>query len=466
MTAVAGRSFDFIVVGAGSAGCVVANRLSEDPARSVLLIEAGGRDRNPLVRLPMLMGRLFNSGIYNWSYHTEPVERLNGRSLYWPRGKVLGGSSTINGMIYVRGNRHDFDRWAQSGLLGWSYEDVLKAFLRSESHEQRCDSFHGQTGELTVCRARSSHPLFETFIEAGQQAGFPANDDFNGEEQEGFGRFDFTIRNGKRWSASSAFLRPALKRPNLTVMTDAHVSRILLEKDTAEGVELFRRAGTETISAGSEVIVCAGTVNSPQLLMLSGIGPVGELQSHGITVVHSLEGVGQNLQDHVDCVLAYECTRPVTLFRDLRADRLIWSVAKGMAAGSGTATTFPYESGAFLKSRPDLVAPDLQLHFMPCLERTANLHFPNPFKRRPAEPDHGISIRVGPVVPDSRGEIRLRSSDPADPPRILPNYLDCKSDRDAMLAGIRMVRDVIGQPAFDFCRGRELLPGPECHVRR
>ena len=461
MTAVTDSAFDFVVVGAGSAGCVVASRLSQDPNRSVLLIEAGGRDRNPLVRLPMLMGKLFNSGIYNWRYHTEPVERLNGRSLYWPRGKVLGGSSTINGMIYVRGNRHDYDRWAQSGLSGWSHEAVLKSFLRSESHEQRRDEHHGRDGELTVCRARGTNPLFDVFIEAGRQAGYPVNDDFNGADQEGFGRFDFTIRNGKRWSAASAFLRDARKRPNLTVMTDAHVNRIVIDEGSAEAVEVSRGGNLHLVRAAREIVVCAGTVNSPQLLMLSGVGPVDELRKHGIDVRHVLEGVGRNLQDHVDCVLAYECRKPVTLYGDLRADRLIWSVARGMTTGTGTATTFPYESGAFVKSRTGLVAPDVQLHFMPAFETTANLHMPNPFKRRPTEADHGFSIRVGPLNPESRGSIRLRSSNPADPPEIHPNYLDRESDWQVIIAGIRIVRDVVRQAAFDEYRGRELQPGPD-----
>ena len=453
-------TYDYIIVGGGSAGCVVANRLSQDPNRSVLLIEAGGRDRNPLVRLPMLMGKLFNSGIYNWRYHTEPVERLNGRSLYWPRGKVLGGSSTINGMLYVRGNSHDFDRWAQLGLSGWSHEDVLKSFLRSESHVERRDEFHGRDGELTVCRARGGNPLFETFIEAGRQAGYPVNDDFNGARQEGFGRFDFTIRNGRRWSAASAFLRPAMKRPNLTIMTDAHANRISVSDGEASGVEVSGAGGNRIIKAAREVVVCAGAVNSPQLLMLSGIGPADELGRHGIKVVRELPGVGANLQDHVDCVLAYECTRPMTLYRDLRADRLIWSVVKGLATGTGIATTFPYEAGAFVKSRPDLVAPDIQLHFMPALEKTANLHFPNPLRRKSQEINHGFSIRVGPINPESRGVIRLRSRDPADPPEIHPNYLASRSDLEVILTGIGIVRDVIRQAAFDGYRGRELDPGP------
>ena len=454
------RPFDYVIVGAGSAGCVLANRLSADPDCSVLLIEAGSRDRNPLFRLPMLMGRLFHSGIYSWRYHTEPVPSLGGRSLYWPRGKVLGGSSTINGMVYVRGNRHDYDRWAQFGLPGWSYEDVLPAFRRSEGHIERDGAYHGTGGELTVCRARGANPLFDAFVEAGREAGHSVNDDFNGAEQLGFGRYDFTIRRGKRCSTSTAFLRPVRDRRNLRIVTDCLVRRVTVEGGRATGVEVADRDRARTVRAAREVILCGGTVNSPQLLMLSGIGPGEELGRHGIDVIHELPGVGRNLQDHVDCVIAYACTKPITLYRDLRADRMLRAVIEGMLFGRGIATTFPYEAGAFLKSRADLLAPDIQVHFMPALERTANLHFPKPFGK-PPEATHGFSLRVGPVNPESRGWIGLSSADPAAPALIQPNYLQDEADCRTTIAGIRMVRDVIAQPAFDAYRGRELAPGDD-----
>ena len=453
------RAFNYIIVGAGSAGCVLANRLSADPETSVLLVETGGRDHNPLFRLPILMGKLFHSGLYNWRYHTEPVPSLGGRALYWPRGKVLGGSSTINGMIYVRGNRHDYDRWAQSGLAGWSWDEVLPAFRRSEGHTGRDGVYHGTEGELTVCRSRGTNPLFDVFVEAGRQAGYPVNDDFNGAEQQGFGRYDFTIERGKRCSASFAFLRPVRRRRNLTVVTDSLVLKVVVEGDRATGIEVAQGTLTRTIRADREVILCAGTANSPQLLMLSGIGAGDELGRHGIRVIHELPGVGRNLQDHVDSVLSYACTKPVTLYRDLRADRLIPSVAGGMLFGRGIATTFPYEAGAFLKSRSDMLAPDIQVHFMPALEKTANLHFPTPFKRAPVEANHGFTLRVGPLNPESRRAITLRSADPADPPRIQPNYLQSDVDCGTMIAGIRMIRAVIDQPAFAAYRGRELAPG-------
>ncbi|GLR53247.1 choline dehydrogenase [Shinella yambaruensis] len=454
------KTYDFIIIGAGSAGCVLANRLSADPANKVLLLEAGGKDLNPLFRLPMLMGKLFHSGIYNWHYHTEPEPHLNGRSLYWPRGKVLGGTSTINGMIYVRGNRHDYDRWAQMGAAGWSYDEVLPAFLRSEAHVQRNGAFHNTEGELTVCRARGWNGLLDVFNQAGGEAGYPLNDDFNGEEQEGFGRYDFTITKGKRCSTAYAFLRPARDRPNLTILTRAHTRRVLIENGRAVGVEFSRRGNTSKAYADRDVILSAGVVNSPQILMLSGIGAADELAEHDIRVVRDLPGVGKNLQDHVDCVMAYECREPVTLYSDLRADKLTWSVVQGMLFGEGIATTFPYEAGAFVKSRTDLAAPDIQLHFMPALEKTANLHFPNPFRKERVEANHGFSLRVGPVNPESRGEITLRSADPMDRPRITANYLQTEFDIRTMINAIRITREIISQKAFDKYRGQELAPGP------
>lgn len=452
-------AYDYIIVGAGSAGCVLANRLSADPANRVLLLEAGGKDRNPLFRLPMLMGKLFQSGVYNWHYHTDPVPGLNNRKIYWPRGKVLGGSSTINGMIYVRGNRHDYDRWAQMGNTGWSYDDVLPAFRRSEGHVQRQDGFHDGDGELTVTRSRGDNFLFDTFIDAGEQAGYGRNDDFNGAMQEGFGKYDFNIRNGKRWSTSFAFLRPALSRPNLTVATHAHLLRVTIERGRATGVEYEQSGSVHTARAEAEVILSAGTVNSPQALLLSGIGPADELLAAGVRPVHDLPGVGKNVQDHVDCVMAWKCTQPVTLYKDLRADKIMFSVAQGMLTGTGVVTTFPYEAGAFVRSRPEMVAPDIQLHFMPALEATANLHLPNPFHRAAVEDNHGFTLRVGPVNPSSRGEITLRSADPKAQPRIQPNYLATQFDIDTMIAGIRLTREVINQTAFDAYRGAEVAPG-------
>ena len=453
-------SYDYIIVGAGSAGCVLANRLSADPTRTVLLLEAGPKDRNPLFRLPMLMGKLMHSGIYNWHYHTEPEPNLNGRRIYWPRGKVLGGSSTINGMIYVRGNAHDYDRWAQMGLHGWSYAEVLPYFRRSEGHVERRDEFHGRDGLLTVCRARGRNTLFDVFVEAGVQAGHARNDDFNGADQAGVGRYDFTIRRGKRCSTATAFLRPAASRPNLTIATGALTMRVLIEKARAVGVEFAQGSTVHEVRAEREVVLSAGSVNSPQILMLSGIGDSNELKALGVRPVLNLPGVGKDLHDHVDTCLVYECTKPVSLYRDLRVDRMIRSVIQGALFGEGVATTFPYEGGAFMKSRPELLAPDIQAHFMPALEKTANLNWPKLLRRDPTEANHGFTIRVGPVNPESRGSIRLKSADPRERPLIFANYLASEHDRTIMIRAVRLMREVIAQKAFDAYRGAEIAPGP------
>ncbi|MCP4385079.1 MAG: choline dehydrogenase [Hyphomicrobiales bacterium] len=453
-------TYDYIVIGAGSAGCVLANRLSADPERSVLLIEAGGKDRHPLVRLPMLMGKLMHSGIYNWKFDTEPEPELDNRRIYWPRGKALGGTSTINGMIYVRGNASDYDRWAQMGNPGWSYAEVLPYFRKSETHVERSDAFHGDDGPLAVCRARGKSPLFDRFIEAGVEAGYPRNDDFNGARQDGFGRYDFTIRDGKRWSTSRAFLRPVLDRANLTVATHALTERVVVEQGRAVAVEYTQGGKRHRVDASGEIVLAAGAVGSPQILMLSGIGDGEDLRGHGIDVVHHLPGVGRNLQDHVDVCLVYEVTEPITLFSDLRVDRLVPAIVQGTLFGTGVATTFPYEGGAFVRSRPGLSAPDIQAHFMPALEKTANLHWPT-LRRLRVEDNHGVTIRVGPVNPESRGRITLRSADPNDPPRIFANYLGTDFDKRTTVAGVKILREVMAQPAFSDIIGSEIEPGPD-----
>ncbi|MFE3838246.1 GMC family oxidoreductase [Pseudogemmobacter sonorensis] len=454
------ETHDFIIVGAGSAGCVLANRLSANGRYRVLLLEAGPRDRNPLVRLPMLMGKLFHYGIYNWKYFTEPQPQLNGRKLYWPRGKSLGGTSTINGMIYVRGNRQDYDRWAQLGLPGWSYDEVLPAFRRSERHESRDDdAFHSTDGELAVSRAKGANPLYDTFIRAGAEAGLPVNDDFNGAAQDGVGRYDFNIRKGRRWSAATAFLKPVMGRANLRIETGALVTGLTFDGNRVTGLRYRQRGREITVRTAREVILSGGTVNSPQMLMLSGIGPAKHLAQHGIAVQADLPGVGQNLQDHVDCVMSWECPQPVTLYRDLRVDRLTLSMLQGMIFGTGIVTTFPYEAGAFLRTHPGLSAPDVQLHFMPALEKTANLNFPNPFRRQRVEANHGFTLRVGPVNPASRGSVELASADPTLPPRIMPNYLSDDFDIRTMIAAIRRTREIVGQAALAPFRGAELAPG-------
>lgn len=459
--------YDYIIVGAGSAGCVLANRLTASGEHRVLLLEAGSRDRNYLFRLPMLMGKLMHSGIYNWGYQTEPEERLNGREVYWPRGKVLGGSSTINGMIYVRGNRADYDGWSAEGNPGWAYEDVLPLFKRSERHEDRNGRYHSQQGELTVRRARGANPMFDAYIEAGQQAGYPFTDDFNGESQEGFGRYDFTIENGKRCSSARAFLYPAQKRPNLTVITDALAHRLILDGQRAAGVMFATQGRLHTVRAEQEVLVCGGVVNSPQLLMLSGIGDTDELESHGIPTIHHLPGVGKNVQDHVDCCLVYSCRAPVSIRRNLRVDRVALSVAQATLFGTGFVTSFPYEAGSFMKSSSALDVPDIQTHFMPATEDTANLHwsvFSMGGADRIAE-QHGFTIRIGPVQVSSRGRIGLRSANPEDAPRIFANYLSDEHDAETTIAGVEMMREVMASPVFREVIGKEIAPGPELRTR-
>ncbi|MCY3820226.1 MAG: choline dehydrogenase [Gammaproteobacteria bacterium] len=455
--------YDYIVVGAGSAGCVLANRLSADPANRVLLLEAGGRDSNTLFRLPMLMGRLMHSGIYNWKYYTEPEPHLDGRRVFWPRGKVLGGSSTINGMIYVRGNPADYDGWEQMGLPGWSYDKVLPLFKRSEAHVDRDDSFHGCAGELTVQRARGTNAMFDTYMNAGQQAGYDVTDDFNGASQEGFGRYDFTIRRGWRCSTATAFLAPAVRRPNLTVATRALARKVLLEGRRAVGVEYRSRRSVVTARALKEVVLAAGVVSSPHLLMLSGIGDAEDLGRHGISVAHHLPGVGKNVQDHVDCCLVHECRKPVSLRENLRVDRMTFGVMQAALFGTGFVTTFPYEAGSFIRSSADLDVPDIQTHFMPATEATANLHWSLPSfgRRRNVGEDHGTTIRIGPVVPKSRGHIALRSGDPEDAPRIHANYLGDRRDVDTAVAGVQLMREVMASRAFAGTLGRELEPGSD-----
>ena len=455
--------YDYVVIGAGSAGCLLANRLSADPTTRVLLVEAGGRDSNTLFRLPMLMGRLMHSGIYNWKFHTEPEPQLDGRRVFWPRGKVLGGSSTINGMIYVRGNPADYDGWEQMGLHGWSYDKVLPLFKRSEAHVDRSDSFHGNAGELTVTRARGANAMFETYLEAGQQAGYPFTDDFNGASQEGFGRYDFTIRRGWRCSAATAFLAPVSNRSNLAVVTRALAHRILFEGNRAVGVQYRHGQNLITARAAREVVLAAGVVGSPHLLMLSGIGDAEHLHEHGIPTIHHLPGVGHNVQDHVDCCLVHECREPVSLRENLRIDRMTLGVLRAAMFGTGFVTTFPYEAGSFIRSSASLEVPDIQTHFMPATEATANLHWSLPAfgRRKNVTDEHGTTIRIGPVVPKSRGRIALRSGNPEDPPRIHANYLDDRRDVDAAVAGVQLMRDVMAKPAFSGTLGRELEPGPE-----
>lgn len=456
------RSYDFIIVGAGSAGCVLAARLTEDPSVSVLLLEAGGWDWNPLIHIPLGVGKLVRSSLHSWGYWTEPEPHLDGRRLYWPRGKVVGGSSSINSMIYIRGHARDYDTWAQLGNRGWGWDDVLPYFRRSEGHTQRPeDDLHGTSGPLKVQRGSGDNPLYDVFFEAGKEAGYPWNDDFNGPSQEGVGRYDFTIHEGRRASAAACYLRPALKRRNLTVETGALTHRVIVENGRATGVEYHREGTLHRVAAGREVLLAGGALNSPQVLMLSGVGDPEELRAHGIPVAHALPGVGRDLQDHLDIPLQFACPKPVTLHSLVRLDRAAWAMAQAALLRSGPAVSFPAEGGLFVRTRPELEMPDMQWHFLIGLG-AKRLRVPliwNLWKDRMDQ--DGFTIRMCQLRPESRGRVTLRSADPADRVRIFANYYSTEADRRAFRDGLRMARGLVAQPAFEGWRGAELNPGAE-----
>lgn len=450
-------SADVVVIGAGSAGAVVAGRLARDPDRRVLLIEAGGRDWNPLLRVPLMTGVLLRGRHANWFYHSEPEPGLGGRRLFWPRGKVLGGSSAINGMVWTRGVPADYDGWAQRGLPEWSWEQVLPAYREIEAYWAGASEWHGASGPQPVTRLSALHPLSEAFLSAGCAAGHPVSEDFNGPSPEGVGQYDFTIRNGRRVSSAAAFLHPLRERPNLSVLTGAHVLRIMIERGRARGVEILKGGRRIVCHADGEVVLSAGAVNSPQVLMLSGIGPADALTSHGIDVVADLPGVGKNLQDHLLVRVEHACTEPITLHALLRADRAAAALLRALVTGTGPAARFPLEVGAFLRSDPAREVPDLQAHFLPGLS-TAALRMPF----APARPGsgHGFFANIYQLRPESRGEILLRSADPLAAPLIRGNYLSSPADLAALRAGVRLLREIFAQAPFDRWRGPERAPGP------
>ncbi len=450
----AGR-YDYIIIGAGSAGCVLAARLTEDPDTKVLLLEAGGKDNSILVKMPAGVGELIKAkGDYNWGFWTEPEPHLNDRRLWWPRGKGLGGSSSINGMIYIRGHARDYDQWRQMGLAGWSYSEVLPYFKKSECFEKGGCDYHGGEGPLKVSRGKSPNPIYSSVIEAGRQAGHPVTSDFNGHQQEGWGPYDLTIHDGQRWSASAGYLRPALKRPNLTVEIEARTSKIRVENGRAVGVDYIqgKNAEAKTAWADAEVLLCAGAVQSPQILQLSGIGDPAELAKHGIATAHESKGVGANLQDHLDVCLSWDVTQPITAYSYNKGLKKLATGLNYMLFGQGVGRQNFLESGAFLKSRPELDRPDLQIHVVLAIMQEHG--------KVQVEKD-GFTQHVCQLRPESRGRIGLSSADPFADPAIFANYLSAEEDRRAMREGIKIARDVASQAALDPYRGAEHAPGAD-----
>ena len=447
-------AFDYIIVGAGSAGCTLANRLSEDPHVRVCLIEAGKKDGHLLVRMPAGVGGLLRgAGGYNWGFETTPQKHMNNRKLFWPRGKGWGGSSSINGMIYIRGHARDYDQWRQMGLGGWSYADVLPYFRKSEGYEKGEDDFHGGQGPLKVSDSPMDNPLYRAFLKAGEEAGYALTEDFNGAQQEGFGPYQRTIHAGERWSASFAYLRPIVDlRPNLTVISTGLVTRIEFENGRAVGVEVVEGKGRKarTLRADAEVIVCAGAVQSPQILMLSGIGDPDSLKKLGIEVQAESPNVGKNLQDHLDITVIHEMTQPLSAYSAQKGVKRIGVGLKYLMTKTGVAADNFLQAGAFLKSRPGLDRPDLQLHFLNAIMMDHG--------REALEKD-GFTIHGCQLRPESRGSIELASNDPFAHPLIDPNYLAVEEDRRVMRESVKMIREICGQNALTPYRGAEILPG-------
>lgn len=439
--------FDYLVIGAGSAGCVLAARLSEDTSVKVLLLEAGGPDVRKEIRIPAAFPKLFKTEC-DWAFFTEAQPQLFNRRLYWPRGKALGGSSSMNATIYIRGHRSDYDAWAQAGNRGWSFAEVLPFFGKAQHQERGASKFHSIGGPLNVADLRSVNPLTRVFLEACREVGLAHNADFNGAEQEGAGLYQVTQKDGCRCSAADAFLRPALGRPNLMVATHAVATRILFEGRRATGVAYVQAGHAKEAVAAREVILCAGAVQSPQLLLLSGAGPADHLRKQGIVPLAELTGVGENLQDHLAAPVVYRCRKPVSL----RRGETLVNLLRWHTFGTGPLTSCVAEAGAFIRTLPDLAVPDIQLLFAPNF--FINHGFGNP-------KGDGFSIAVTLLRPRSRGHIRLCSADPREAPMIQPNYLSDETDLRSLVEGVKLARRILGAKAFDAFRGEELLPGPK-----
>ena len=452
-------TYDYVIVGAGSAGCVLAYRLTADPTVRVLVLEAGGRDSHPLIHVPVGLGRMWERRMFDWGYDTEPEPKLDGRRIEAMRGKVLGGSSSINVMAYVRGHRGDYDRWADHGCAGWSYAEVLPYFKRCESWEKGENTWRGGEGPLSVIDSPNRDPLFDGWLEAARQADWPFTEDYNGKDQDGFGLSQWTIRAGRRCSAAVAFLRPAMARPNLTVETGALATRVLLDGTRATGVEYARDGRLRRARAEREVLLAGGVFNTPQLLMLSGIGEAAHLREVGVEPRVDLPGVGRNLQDHLSVDVHHLRQGRGPFHAEMRLDRAAVNMVRAYLLGTGPGTVLPGRLHAFLKTRRDLPVPDIQFLFRGAPAR-AYPWFPG---LRPAYED---SFGARPVMlhPESRGAVRLRSADPAAPVRIVQNFLATDHDVRTIREGVKLARDVAGRHGLDRFRGRETSPGPDCRT--
>ncbi|RBI77316.1 choline dehydrogenase [Roseovarius sp. TE539] len=443
---------DYVIVGAGSAGCAMAWRLSE-AGRSVLVVEHGGTDAGPFIQMPGALSYPMNMKRYDWGYRTEPEPHLGGRRLACPRGKVIGGSSSINGMVYVRGHAHDYDHWRDEGCQGWGFADVLPYFKRMENWTDGGHggdpAWRGSDGPLHVGRGRMANPLTRAFVEAGTQAGYGRTTDYNGERQEGFGPFEMTVFRGRRWSAANAYLKPALKRPNCDLVRGL-VTRVVIEEGRAVGVEATRKGRREMIRARREVILAASAINSPKLLMLSGIGPGAHLSAHGIEVVADRPGVGANLQDHLELYIQMAASQPVSLYRYWNLPGKAWVGLRWLLGRRGPGASNQFESCGFIRSRAGVDYPDIQFHFLPIAVR---------YDGRAAAEGHGFQAHVGPMRSASRGAVSLRSADPGDDPVIRFNYMSAESDWTDFRRGIRLTREIFAQDAFKPFRRHEIQPG-------